>query len=360
MGGLIGVPGHSMRAVLLASTVVVGLVGCNRDKATPAVAVNGGSAGEDATAAQAVPDPCTIVSAADVAGILGPLTGAPTRGSHFDNPEPDGKGFACVYTLAARPAASSGGNTNTVSVELRLDDAVAHESGFRAGTILSEQVRNQVTGEKQSPKDTGVMTRSDSGWDYNNALPDEFFGRLGHLGVAIGVKVYPPIAWDKIERLAVLVRDRVPDRPFMSIGRRSHGGGDPCKLLTQHEAEAVLGKLAVPPYRSTEESPLVDAGGAGCSYYSGKHHVFTIKPEWDMGKQLFSIAAGTSQKFGSVITLPTESADTLEGPWDQAAAGTDGTLYFLKGDKMLTVVYHTAAVDLAGAVKLVNIAIKRL
>src|SRR5439155_3447001 len=141
--------------------------------------------------------------------------------------------------------------------------------------------------------------------------------------------------------------DRVPDRPFASPRSHSFGGRDPdpCKLLTREEAETVLGKLLLPPYRSTDETPLADPSGKGCSYYSGKHRVFTIKPEWDMGRQLFGIAAATGQMFGAVAGVPSEGANSLKGAWDRAAAGTDGTLYFLKGDKMLTVVYRTANVS---------------
>ena len=106
--------------------------------------------------------------------------------------------------------------------------------------------------------------------------------------------------------------------------------------------------------------PLADPGGAGCSYYMGQHRVFTVKPEREMGRQLFKVASGASQFFGSAAHTPNHSADTLEGIWDQASEGTDGTLYFLKGDKMLTVIYRTSNVGLPDALKLVNIALGRI
>src|SRR5918912_666900 len=86
--------------------------------------------------------------------------------------------LACVYTLAPRPGDSAPGATgepNTVSVELRVDDATAQESGFRAGDALAAGLAKQLNGGKPVAVDTTV--RRQDGWDYQNALPDEFLGR---------------------------------------------------------------------------------------------------------------------------------------------------------------------------------------
>ena len=54
-------------------------------------------------------------------------------------------------------------------------------------------------------------------------------------------------------------------------------------------------------------------------------------------------------------------ADTLEGPWDDAAiSGMIGQLYFLKGDRMLEIGYVTSSTDLTGAVGLARSAIMRI
>ena len=54
-------------------------------------------------------------------------------------------------------------------------------------------------------------------------------------------------------------------------------------------------------------------------------------------------------------------ADTLEGPWDDAATiGMTGQLYFLKGDQMLEIGYLTSSTDLAGAVQLARSAIAQM
>ena len=303
------------------------------------------------------PDPCGWVPADSVSALVGPLVGPPKRGSHYDDPSPDEKGYACVYTLVARPEDIPTGEPSTVAIELRLDDAAVQEAGYRAGGALTATLAKQLNGGKPVAADT--MGLHQDGWDYQSSVPDGFLGRIGHLGVFVGMRVLPALEPSRVKRLAALVRDHVPDEPFASY-RPQHEGGDPCKLITRPEAEAVLGKLVYPPFRSTEEMPLADPGGAGCSYYVGQHRVFTVKPELEMGRQLFKVAAGTSQFFGSAAHLPNRAADTLDGVWDQAAEGTDGTLYFLKGDKMLTVIYRTSNVGIPDALKLVNIALGRI
>ena len=64
---------------------------------------------------------------------------------------------------------------------------------------------------------------------------------------------------------------------------------------------------------------------------------------------------------GLVPDRTAAAADTLEGPWDDAASmGMTGLLYFLKGDQMLEIGYLTSSTDLAGAVGLARSAITRM
>src|SRR5207302_4689001 len=103
-----------------------------------------------------------------------------------------------------------------------------------------------------------------------------------------------------------------------------------------------------------------DPTGDGCSYYVGHHRVFTLKPDWDQGRTLFRMQAAATRALSSPVGLKREAADTLEGAWDEAAAGMDGTLYLLKGDRMLTVVYRTAGVSEPAALRLAALAVERL
>src|SRR5437867_1805133 len=117
-------------AIAIVASLVLAVTACNRGREISATASSDPPARESVATLPARPDPCGWVTPAEVAVILGPLAGAPTRGNHHDDPEPAKNGFACVYTLAPRPGDVAGADPNTVSVEVRTDDAPGQESGF--------------------------------------------------------------------------------------------------------------------------------------------------------------------------------------------------------------------------------------
>jgi hypothetical protein len=89
--------------------------------------------------------------------------------------------------------------------------------------------------------------------------------------------------------------------------------------------------------------------------------VLILTPKWERGK--FEVAA--NNRIGGLVRAVSgdregESADTLEGPWDQAAMSIDGRLLVLKGDRSLMVGFHGSSTDEAGALKLARIALPRL
>jgi hypothetical protein len=185
---------------------------------------------------------------------------------------------------------------------------------------------------------------------------------VGHVAVEVGFRSIE-VDHERIAKLAALVRDRMPDQPIAAPGADPNAkanGKNPCALLTRQEAEAVLGPLAVAPYRSRESTALADGRGESCSYYRGKHRVVVVTPTWSDGKEAFGMAAGLNQRITSMLGIGDQAADTLDGAWDQAGSGTDGELYFLKGDRMLTLDYRTGGIDAAAAVRLAAAAIKRL
>lgn len=336
------------------------LAGCGRDaSAVPGKETTAAPATSAAMKTQpADTDPCSWITAAEATKLLGPLDGSPWRADHSDRPEPDPKGHACGYTLA-----SSGGGTageDRIAVELRTEDAISAETGF---AMAADKLRGDV-GKGVAGDVAGALgnRQTAAGWDKTTQLPDMFVGRLGAIAIRIGI-YSSRVPGDSIERLAALVRDRIPDLPF-AVPRRlanSGDGPDPCSLVTREEAEAALGKLAFAPYRSnSRKSGFADPRGEGCSYYLGKHRVFTIDATWEQGKTIFPMVAGLSQHIASAVGANGQAADTLEGGWDQASAGPAGSLYFLKGDQMLDITYITAGVDLGAAVRLARLAVGRL
>lgn len=310
------------------------------------------------------PDPCAWVSTTEVEQIVGKLKGPPRRGRNAENPKPDDDGQACVYTLADAGGQFAG--TGEIAVQVKMEDATASETGFSMVGQKIEQEFGPAAGDSAAEgaaADTASPGQDDgSGWDFTGALPSLWTGRQGHMAIEIGLGTMT-VKPEKIEELAAKVRDRVPDLPVAAQygdPRRRSGGNDPCALVTRAEAEAVMGKLAIDPYRSKKATPFADGDGSSCSYYRGKHRVLVLAPIWEDGRFNFGMGSGLTQQVTTATGVGGQSADTLEGPWDQASSGLDGTLYFLKGDKMLEVQYQIAGIDAAAATKLATIAVGRL
>jgi hypothetical protein len=328
---------------------------------------------ESVGTASAPADACGWIPAADVAAIIGPLEGAPVVVRSLERPDPDPSGAACRYALASQPRVVRG----AVLLQVDLSGGIIEErvsgnmvEGFRQ--IL--QAGTSAAGSPVPPADPPPR-----GWDrvgkhwigFNT-----FTGRIGHVAVS-AMALTPEIPSEKTTALATRVRDALPDLPFrlprdpqLEAFARAAGapldaepsGPDPCALLSAEQAEQVLGKLVVPPYRSAGDSPLAVRNGTSCSYFTAGHRALTIKPHWASGKMIFGMAKGVGGVVGSVAPDDTAAAaDTLEGPWEEAAAnGMTGHLYFLKGDRMLEVGYLTSAADRVGAVRLARSAMEKL
>ncbi|HET7584388.1 MAG TPA: hypothetical protein VFK13_05740 [Gemmatimonadaceae bacterium] len=330
---------------------------------------NGSSDGASASmkALAADTDPCHWISADDAARLVGPLSGAPWRADDAESPEPSPKGHACVYPLATHGQLADDETHYWVAVELVTEDVTAAESG---ASMMTQKFANDADSGifKPAMHAIGMDAKVPPGWDNASRLPGSFVGRLGAIAVEVKTNFQgsysPDIPDDSVNQLAALVRDRLPDVPVASA--KAHGGGfghdsdpDACRLVTRAEAEAVLGKLTVPPFRSDDEN-RADPSGEGCSYYLGKHRMLSIQPTWENGKMLFRMVAGLSQGITNAVGATGEAADTLDGPWDQVGAGPGGSLYFLSGDRMVEITYRTANVDAAAAVQLAKIAVQRL
>jgi hypothetical protein len=338
-----------------AALLAVVLAGCGRERpASESTEVQRG-------AVQAQPsntDPCTWIPAAEVERLVGKLEGTPRRGKSAENPEPSRDGRACVYTLATRESATD--DASEVAIQVDMEDATTFETGFgMAMDALARDVgRSTTEGAAGSPN----STPPDKPWDFTGGLPGMYVGRLGHMAVIIGYRTYLTIPEGVAERLAAAVRDRVPDLPMAAprADPNARGGSpDPCSLISREQAEQVLGKLAVAPYRSRESTPLADGRGESCSYYRGRHRVLVLTPTWSDGKEAFQFSAGFTQRVTSTLGVGQQAADTLDGPWDQASSALDGELYFLKGDRMLAVQYRTAGVDETAATRLATLAMKQ-
>jgi hypothetical protein len=124
-----------------------------------------------------------------------------------------------------------------------------------------------------------------------------------------------------------------------------------CTLLTQADAEAVLGPLVRAPY--------ADSTRRGCAYETAGNKTFVITPEWQYGK----LELDTERMVGGMAAMvgytPEAAADTLEGAWDEVAFGITGIVFRVKA-RSLTINYVNSATNLAGALKLARPALLRL
>lgn len=325
------------------------LCGCSRD--TP----EAGDAGEAATVprpaidAQELKAPCEWLTTAEVVDVYGDLTGAPRRVHDVDNWGADESGDACAY-----PVTTEFGPANLV---LQLDPTGAPEFES-AAAMMSGVIAQELPPSLQG--DATEAPTPPEGWDYVGWVAGVRVYRVGH--VAILMNVTNSRANDEqLDRMARLFRGKIPDKPFMATRNDAgllESASDPCELITKAEAEAVLGPLATPPYRSLKGAPLAHVEGPSCTYYTSGHRTFTVKPDYYDGKEHFDMVAGLGSLVRSNLGGADEG-DLLDGPWDAATAGSSGELMFVQGDTMLEIRYGYSAANIEGAAKLAAIAMAR-
>lgn len=298
-------------------------------------------------------NPCGLFPAYSVPRMLGALDGpmwlarsmSDTTLAAHDVPQTPHE--ACMVRLAPRPGVPPG---SIVAFEVRTDDAIAFETG---AAYMNRAAKNML--DLIGAKTADGARRYVHGWDYLGAYPREMTGRVGHIAIHVdwqGVAV----SLDSLEKLMVLMRDAIPDRPFEAFGPGSEAGEeDPCSLITREEAGNVLSTLAAPPYESRDLSGLADKNGTGCSYFFQHHKVVSIRPWWSNGRAVFNVIGATRP-----TGLDSYGAATRERPWDKEGADPVGNFYFLKGDKLLGLSWKTSDLSEFGAYKFALFAMKRL
>lgn len=339
--------------IYLAAGSLIGASCSNSESRAPGQAAAAElAAGVNASAVQAQPldaDPCGWLPRVEVARLLGPLGAEPTRVSNaeqFDEPNP--RGSACRYQLQTH----SDNNPAFIVVGVVLDGVSAVEAGL--GATFTETGLAALGGADHA--DT-----SNRRWDWISDLPSDALkaARQGHVAIMTSVRA-PALPGERVDSLAAAIVDRIPDLPFGDRNAAAHDSrADPCALLTRAEAEAVLGKLVVAPYRSRKSTPFANGNGTSCSFYTARHHVLVLTPTRHDGRVVFQAVSGMTQNINGQLAL-SAADDTLDGPWDQTALSMDGTLYLLKGDQMLEMRYRTSSTDLTGALRLAAAALARL
>jgi hypothetical protein len=324
-------------------------------------------------------DPCAWIPAADVEAVMGPLAEPPRKedgclytfvlpeavaakrrqakelqeklAERFGKPDPELTGPGSLFAVQQDP------KSYAVSVSVDVRGEVEAEQAFDA---MAKSMMGIGANQAQPAAPDAAKAATD--WDDVRSLGYGFTGRVGHVRVSVQSKG-TDVPREQMRALADRVRDRVPDLPFavtnpyqiIQLGTV----GDPCSLLTRAEVEAVLGPLAVEPYRSSSNwPPLAHGKGFACAYFTPGHHVFVVSPTWSGGKDSFRLEKGIGGLVGSV--LPKGELTVMKGPWDAAQVGMTGALQFLKGDTLLDVYYRTSRATRGEAIKLAAIAMTRL
>lgn len=361
------------------------LAACDRGASPASAASVGGGAAAGTTKPVATASPvrtntrpadiCGWLSVAEVEAVVGKLEGSPHHGDQ-----------GCVYPL---PVDSATARRRAKALELQrkleqrfgksdLPELKADESGV----IVDVQVYADPAGElgaaaagaimagwlKDGP-DSGATPAAAPppptlpGWDATNRpTARSFFGKLGHLRVGVRVQ-NAEVSREQSVTLANRIRGKIADLPFPSERSGVPAGPDPCVLVTAREAEAVLGKLVVPPYRSDDGTPLAIENGNSCTYLTAGHHALVLQPTWEYGGTAYEATRGIGGMLEKIApTLHNDAADTLDtGPWEEAGGDpATGRLFFLKGDRFLELGYLASSTDMDGAIRLARIAVGRL
>ncbi|PYP80382.1 MAG: hypothetical protein DMD35_04555 [Gemmatimonadetes bacterium] len=335
-----------------------------------AVSDRGGGAASQVPLGTRPSDECGWIPAAEVEALVGPLAEPP-------RPEMGG----CMYTLQV-PAELAAKRAKIAEFQKRIGSTLPNDqkpyafvlqvdlgvkTGERAERLamgkmaswLEDARPDSTRPAQQSPTQPASGGTQSSGWDavrFNG-------GRLGSIDVtAIPETSELRVPSEKLRELTARVRDRIPDLPFPSRDNvYQQTEADPCTLLTGEEAESVLGKLVVAPYRSASDGPLALSNGRSCAYFTARHHALIVRPYWSDGKFDLAATRGVGGLMSRVVSdSEAQSADTIEGPWDETAISVDGRLVLRKGDRAVEIEYETSSTDKAGALRLGKIMVERL
>ena len=311
---------------------------------------------------------CDWIPASQAEALIGPFA---------EPPRPSEGG--CLYTLqvpaklaetrakqaefAKRIGSTMKFKEDPYALLLQVDLGV--KTGERALRLAGEKMASWMKDPTDSsqkrprPAEADAGDTDAGGWDARRFNG----GRLGTIDVSLIAQSYEVrVPREKLEELTARVRDRIPDLPFAAQSDPyEEPSPDPCSVLTRAEAESVLGKLIVAPYRSVDDGPLAAPNGRTCSYFTARHHALIVKPIWSDGKSELAVTRGVGGLMSIVVNdSEAQSADTIEGSWDETAVSADGRLLLRKGDRAVEIEYETSSTDKAGALKLGKIMIERL
>jgi hypothetical protein len=119
---------------------------------------------------------------------------------------------------------------------------------------------------------------------------------------------------------------------------------DPCRLVTQAEAEHWLGPLAHAPFRSDDPgNPTAD--GRNCKFLGQDGRYILMEVDWTNGSVGMKAMGLMGGLVGTIFTDDAGKTDTLEGTWDEARWLGAGSEFFALKDEVLITAKVGAAKD---------------
>lgn len=299
------------------------------------------------------PDPCTLVSGAEIEAQIGPLREPPFRVDHNRRPDPGGEG--CFYR------ARDGRNVTI------LADWESGAMGFQMLAGSGTEVGDILYGY-DAATDTLEGDWDKVGYAYGQFIAlkdtvsvqvDPFGSRIGLPGavrltsLAIG-RIYSPLAYDGAKATRARPETRIVDR-------------NPCDLVTRQEAEPLLGPLI--------EDPRPSEDGTGCDFVTdkemfGEQVIFTLQVQWTDGFYALGQERGAIGDAARAMAvhvdpdIPTLSEEAVgeSEPWDERITLLGGVIAVVKDDALLKIATGAGAFDFDEdeALQLLRIAAGRL
>lgn len=298
------------------------------------------------------PDPCSLVSQAEMEAEIGPLAEPPYRVDGDRSPAVDGEG--CFYRARDR---------RNVTLGVDWEDG---EMAFRMLAGTGQAVTDILSGYDPS---TDTL---EGAWDKVGAA----FGQLIALKGDVAVQIDPlgsRLGLDGAARLVSIALRRV-ESPLNYSGARATVARpaaapavrDPCTLVSRQEAEALMGPL--------REDPTPSADNSECAYVTraemlGSPITRILTVVWtdgfySLGQERMAIAGAAKAMAAQMDPdLPDLSQNAIgeAEPWDERVTLLGGMVTVVKADALLQINGEGVdGFDEAKALAMLRIAARRL
>ncbi len=328
--------------------LTAGLVSCGGSAEKP-------GADPEAQAAQVPsgPDPCSLVSQAEMETLTGPLAEPPYRVDSDRRPAAAGEG--CFYRARDR---------RNVTVLVDWEDG---ELAFRMLAGTGASITDILTGyDATSDTLEGTWDKVGAPFGQFIVLKDKTSIQIDPLGSRIGLEGAARLAVIAIGRLGAPL-DYSGAKATLARAEESAAARDPCTLVSRQEVDSLMGPLLADP------TPAAD--GSGCEFRTSQTFlnepvVRTLEVQWTDGFYTLGqerSATGMAVK-AMKLHVDEETPDSLgqeavgeAEPWDERLTLLPGIITVVKGDRLLKIAGDgVGGFDETKALQLLRIAARRL